>query len=87
MLTLMVGAESCIGLILQKLEVKAETTPLQIKLEGIASDIGKMGTYIALLIVHILFFRYFLTGLMKRGTDLFGGETNVAASSLFVASL
>ena len=29
MVTLMVGADSCIGLILQKLEVKAEVTPLQ----------------------------------------------------------
>jgi magnesium-transporting ATPase (P-type) len=28
MITLMVGSDSCIGLILQKLEVKSETTPL-----------------------------------------------------------
>lgn len=87
MITLMVGDDSCIGLILQKLEVKPETTPLQIKLEGIAGDIGKLGTFVALLIVHILLFRYFLFGLSKRTTDLFGGETNVKASSLFVASL
>jgi magnesium-transporting ATPase (P-type) len=33
MVTLMVGDDSCIGLIIQKLEVKIETTPLQIKLE------------------------------------------------------
>lgn len=49
-------------------------TPLQHKLEEIATDIGKMGTYIALLIVHVLLFRYFLEGLSKRNTDLFGGE-------------
>jgi len=28
MLTLVVGADSCVGLILQKLEVKPEVTPL-----------------------------------------------------------
>jgi len=33
------------------------------KLEEIAGDIGKMGTYVALLIVHVLLFRYFLQGL------------------------
>ena len=87
MITLMVGDDSCIGLIIQKLEVKVETTPLQMKLENIAEDIGKMGTYVALLIVHVLLFRYFLEGLSKRGTDLFGGEKNVPANSLFVASL
>jgi P-type E1-E2 ATPase len=42
---------------------------------------------VALLIVHILLFRYFLGGLSKRQTDLFGGETDVPAKSLFVASL
>jgi hypothetical protein len=46
-----------------------------------------MGTYVALLIVHVLLFRYFLNGLSKRGTDLFGGESNVPAKSLFVAAL
>jgi len=46
-----------------------------------------MGTYVALLIVHVLLFRYFLNGLSKRGTDLFGGETNAPAKSLFVAAL
>jgi Ca2+ transporting ATPase len=56
-------------------------------LETIAEDIGKMGTYVALLIVHVLLFRYFLQGLSKRGTDLFGGERNEPAKSLFVASL
>jgi magnesium-transporting ATPase (P-type) len=59
-----------------------------LKLEGIAGDIGKLGTFVALLIVHILLFRYFLAGLSsKRASDLFGGETNQKASSLFVAAL
>ena len=87
MLTLVVGADSCVGLILQKLEVKPEVTPLQLKLENIASDIGKLGTYVSILVVHILLFRYFLAGLSQRNTDLFGGETNAPAKTLFVASL
>lgn len=33
-----------------------------------------MGTYIAILIIHVLLFRYFLEGLKDRNTDLFGGE-------------
>jgi len=84
MVTLVVGADSCVGIILSKLEVKPEVTPLQLKLEMIASDIGKLGTYVSLLVVHILLFRYFLAGLSKRDVDLFGGETNSPASKLFV---
>lgn len=63
MVCLMVGEESCIGVILSKLVTKDEVTPLQQKLEAIGIDIGKMGTYVALLIVHVLLFRYFLEGL------------------------
>lgn len=84
MITLVVGADSCVGIILSKLEVKPEVTPLQLKLEKIASDIGKLGTYVSLLVVHILLFRYFLSGFTKRDTDLFGGETNSPSSKLFV---
>ena len=46
-----------------------------------------MGAYVGLLIIQVLLFRYFLSGLSKRDTDLFGGETNVPAKSLFVAAL
>ncbi len=63
MICLMVGADSCIGQIIAKLIVGPEVTPLQSKLETIATDIGKMGTYIAILIVHVLLFRYFLEGM------------------------
>lgn len=75
MVCVMVGPCSCLGQIIAKLIVRPEVTPLQSKLETIATDIGKMGTYIAILIVHILLFRYFLEGLSTRNTDLFGGET------------
>lgn len=89
MITLMVGDDSCIGIILQKLDVKLEVTPLQLKLEKIAEDIGKLGTFVALLIVHILLFRYFLSGLSasKRAVDLFGGEKNGNPGKHFVNEL
>jgi Ca2+-transporting ATPase len=51
------------------------------------TDIGKMGTYGALLIVHVLLFRYFLTGFGQRAVDLFGGEANEPAGTLFVGAL
>lgn len=86
MLCLMVGEHSCLGQIIKNLIARPEVTPLQHKLETIATDIGKMGTYIALLIVHVLLFRYFLEGLDKRNTDLFGGESP-ESDSLFVDSL
>ena len=90
MMCLMVGKKSCIGKIREKLEVKPETTPLQEKLEKIATDIGKFGVYVALLIIHVLLFRYLLEGLTSRTTDLFGGEspdTPGDKTDLFFASL
>lgn len=88
MVCLMVGEDSCIGQIIKKLIVRPEVTPLQHKLEKIATDIGKMGTYIAILIIHVLLFRYFLEGLSKRNTDLFGGEhPDKLPKDLFVNAL
>ena len=74
MLVIMVGEYSALGEIMKKLEKRAEATPLQKKLEFIAKEIGKVGTYAALLTIHVLLFRYFLDGLLKRNIDLFGGE-------------
>lgn len=88
MLCLMVGEESCLGQIIATLIVRPEVTPLQHKLEEIATDIGKGGTYIALLIVHVLLFRYFIEGLADRRVDLFGGETEgKEGTDLFVDNL
>lgn len=74
MLVIMVGEFSALGEIMKKLEVRPQATPLQEKLEIIATEIGKIGTYAALLTIHVLLFRYFLDGLLKRNLDLFGGE-------------
>jgi magnesium-transporting ATPase (P-type) len=47
-----------------------------------------MGTYIAVLIIHVLLFRYFLEGLGSRKTDLFGGESpDTEDKQLFVDAL
>ena len=51
-----------------------ETTPLQDKLEAIATDIGKLGMYAALLTIHILLLRFFIERLADRTFDLFGAE-------------
>jgi magnesium-transporting ATPase (P-type) len=70
----MVGKRSCVGQILAKLEQKIETTPLQEKLEAIATDIGMLGMYTALLTIHILFLRFFIERFVNRSMDLFGAE-------------
>lgn len=75
MMAIMVGDKSALGEIMQKLEVRPRPTPLQEKLEIIATEIGKIGTYAALFTIHVLLFRYFLDGLLKRNIDLFGHES------------
>jgi len=74
MLVTVVGDNSALGEIIKKLEDRPKPTPLQLKLEVIAEEIGKLGTYAALLTIHVLLFRYFLDGILKREIDLFGGE-------------
>lgn len=44
------------------------------KLEKIATDIGKLGMYAALLTIHVLFLRFFCERFAKRSMDLFGTE-------------
>lgn len=70
-----VGEMTCEGQILASVEERSnETTPLQAKLEVIATDIGKLGMYAAILIVHALLLRNFIEGMMRREFDLLGGE-------------
>jgi magnesium-transporting ATPase (P-type) len=57
-----------------KLVKEEEKTPLQIKLEEIAGDIGKLGTVFAMLTVTVLLLRFLWEGLTSRNIDLFGGE-------------
>lgn len=59
-LILMVGKNSCVGKIMSKLGQKIEQTPLQEKLETIATDIGKLGMISATITVLVLFIRFFI---------------------------
>jgi Ca2+ transporting ATPase len=73
-LCIVVGKHSCVGKIMGKLEQRIETTPLQMKLEKIATDIGKLGMYCALLTIHVLFLRFFIERFAGRSLDLYGAE-------------
>ena len=65
---------TCEGQILSSLTSNSnETTPLQDKLEVIATDIGKLGMLAALLIFHALLLRQFIEALLMRRFDLGGG--------------
>lgn len=65
MMAVMVGADSSLGKIIEKLKDRDnEKTPLQIKLEEIAEDIGKLGTIFALLTFHVLMLRFIFEGLV-----------------------
>jgi magnesium-transporting ATPase (P-type) len=44
------------------------------KLEKIATDIGKLGMYCALLTIHVLFLRFFIERFVSRELDLYGPE-------------
>jgi len=77
MICLMVGDASCLGQIIAKLKIRPEVTPLQHKLEKIATDIGLMGTYTALLTIHVLLLRFFLEGYISRQVDLFSKDDSL----------
>lgn len=74
-LTIVVDKDTCENQILAAVEQKSnETTPLQDKLEIIATDIGKLGMYCAILIIHCLLLRNFIESMLRRKFDLWGGE-------------
>ena len=81
MVVLVVGKETCEGQIMAALEGKSsgmKLTPLQVKLNTIAEDIGKLGMFCAILIFHALMARNFIEGMVRYDFDLFGGEQSVA---------
>lgn len=64
-MVIVVGRNSCVGKIMSKLATKIEQTPLQEKLEVIATDIGKLGIVAACITVLVLFIRFFI----EQGID------------------
>lgn len=80
---IVVGDATCEGQIMALLDEKPnEDTPLQQKLDVIAVDIGKLGMYAAILIIHVLLLRSFIEGINRREFDLFGGELSPTAGKL-----
>lgn len=71
-LCLMVGEDSCLGMIMAQMEKRDEKTPLQEKLEAMAEDIGKLGTIFAILTFHVLMIRFIFEGLYYRHINLRG---------------
>lgn len=47
-------------------------TPLQRKLEKIGEDLGMMGMYAAVLTLHVLLLRFFITKFAKREMNIYG---------------
>jgi len=77
---------TCEGQILAGVENKKfETTPLQDKLEVIATDIGKLGMYAAIAIIHVLLVRSFIEGMFNRDFDFLGGERSFDSDKLNIA--
>jgi len=67
-----VGKNSCDGKIKCKLEQNSdEMTPLQLKLEKIGEDLGMLGMYAAIMTLHILLLRFFITKFVTREMNLF----------------
>lgn len=64
---------TCEGQILAGIKSTSETTPLQDKLEVIATDIGKLGMLAAISIFHALLLRQFIEAFIYRRFDLSGG--------------
>lgn len=74
-LVTVVGDMSCEGQINASLdEGEDDKTPLQEMLNIIATDIGKLGMFCAILIFHALVLRNFIEGMVRKDFDLFGGE-------------
>jgi len=74
-LCLVVGKNSCDGKIKAKLEQSSdEMTPLQLKLEEIGEDLGKLGMYAAVFTLHVLLLRFFIQKFASRSMHCYGSD-------------
>lgn len=70
LVVLVVGDYSCIGKISALLrQSEPEATPLQMKLEKIARDIGNFGLYSAIVIVLVMFTRFTIERISAQDSD------------------
>ncbi|CEM02072.1 unnamed protein product [Vitrella brassicaformis CCMP3155] len=66
-LVLAVGQASQVGRVMELLSAPSEATPLQLKLEAIAQDVGRLGLYAALLTILVLIIEFWIVyGLDKE---------------------
>lgn len=56
-------------------------TPLQVKLEQIGEDLGKLGMYAAVFTLHILLLRFFIEKFAQRSMNLYGYDPNWPAEN------
>lgn len=72
-MTVVVGKNSCVGIIYDKLSQEIEATPLQLKLNKIATDIGYIGMVSAAITLIVLFGRFFI----EQGIDGYNWEDDI----------
>ncbi|KAJ3233227.1 hypothetical protein HDU81_002378 [Chytriomyces hyalinus] len=78
-----VGEHSYFGKIMMAMRTENEDTPLQVKLDGLAERIAKLGTAFAILLFVLLFLKYIVSVLKTHG---FGNATEAQESGSEVAS-
>jgi magnesium-transporting ATPase (P-type) len=72
-MAIVVGRHSCVGKIYAKLTQEIEQTPLQLKLNKIATDIGYIGMVSAAITLFVLFTRFFI----ETGIDGYKWEDDI----------
>ena len=72
-MVVVVGKNSCVGKIYAKLSQEIEATPLQLKLNKIATDIGYIGMVSAAITLIVLFGRFFI----EQGIDGYNWEDDI----------
>ncbi|KAI8622441.1 hypothetical protein BC830DRAFT_1249777 [Chytriomyces sp. MP71] len=78
-----VGEHSFFGKIMMAMRTESEDTPLQIKLDGIAERIAKLGAAVAILVFVTLFVKYIIIVLKTNG---FGNDYEAQESGAEVAA-
>ncbi|KAI9343496.1 PMCA-type calcium-translocating P-type ATPase [Obelidium mucronatum] len=73
-----VGESSFFGNIMMALRVENDDTPLQVKLDGLAERIAKLGTSFAVLLLVLLFLKYVIVTMNQGG---FGNGANQETGS------
>ena len=82
-----VGRHTRSGRAEEKLNIEAEATPLQQKLETIANEIGKIGTLCAMLTFIVMTVKYIFTTLMDDNQNLIFKDTVGEILNYFIIAI